>query len=123
VRALFRVILLFLIAGIGGGSTLLDGCLVSCHPGAATTNARTGHCHVVSVAPAGSHLTSIPSCCHDASSGLTDRNDTGSNLAPPSLVAVNVFAIVSQPALQRLEAARYFEFLPEFNPVPTPLRL
>jgi hypothetical protein len=76
VRAALRVLALILSVGLGAGSAL-DACLVSCHPGAVKQNARTGHCHTVSGSESGSHVQAVPSCCHDGSSGLANRNDDG----------------------------------------------
>src|SRR5215831_20974202 len=76
VRGAFRILALILSVGLGAGSAL-DACLVSCHPGAVQQNARTGHCHTVSGSESGSHVQAIPSCCHDSSSGLANRNEDG----------------------------------------------
>jgi hypothetical protein len=76
VRGAFRILALILSLGLGAGSAL-DACLVSCHPGSVKQNALTGHCHSVSGSESGSHFQAIPSCCHDGSSGLANRNDDG----------------------------------------------
>jgi hypothetical protein len=76
VFGVFRILALILSFALGAGSAL-DACLVGCHPGAVKQNARTGHCHTVSSSESGSHLQAVPSCCHDGSSGLANRNDDG----------------------------------------------
>jgi hypothetical protein len=91
VRSTFRVLVLILSFGLGVGSAL-DACLVSCHPGAVKQNARSGHCHTVPGLENGSHLQAIPSCCHDGSSGLANRNDDGRTklIGSSSLVLTSV---------------------------------
>jgi hypothetical protein len=125
VRGAFRVLVLILSFGLGVGSAL-DACLVSCHPGAVKQNARTGHCHTVSVSENGSHLQAIPSCCHDGSSGVANRNDDGrTRLIAGSSVALTSVACdgrVNLPTKQ-FHLAPLFDTLSISDPHQTPLRL
>ncbi|HEX7792775.1 MAG TPA: hypothetical protein VF456_00415 [Vicinamibacterales bacterium] len=91
VRGALRILALILSVGLGAGSAL-DACLVSCHPGAVKQNALTGHCHTVSGSESGSHVHAVPTCCHDGSSGLANRNDDGRAkvIAGSSLVLASI---------------------------------
>jgi hypothetical protein len=125
VRAVSRVILLLLVAGLTGGSSLLDGCLVSCHPEPGGRNARTGHCHTAPAAANQSHLQSIPHCCHDAPSGLADTNDIQAKLMSGSFVALTPPAAGGPPVFTRQPFAlvRHVPPVSGFDPLQTPLRL
>jgi hypothetical protein len=125
VRAVSRVILLLLVAGLSGGSALLDGCLVSCHPEPGGSNARTGHCHTASAAATQSHLQAIPRCCHDAPSGLADTTDVQARLMAGSFVALTQPAVEGHPQFthQAFASVRYLPPVSGFHPLQTPLRL
>ena len=125
VRAVSRVILLLLVAGLTGGSALLDGCLVSCHPESDGRNARTGHCHTAPAAANQSHLQAIPRCCHDAPSGLADTTDIQAKLMAGSFVALTQPAAEGHSLFTRQSFAfvRHVPPLSGFDPLQTPLRL
>jgi hypothetical protein len=125
VRGGLRVLALILSFGLGAGSAL-DACLVSCHPGAVKQNARSGHCHTVSDSESGSHLQAVPSCCHDGSSGLANRNDDGRAkvMAGSSLVLASIsFDGRLDVRTKRFPLIPFSNALSISDPHPTPLRL
>jgi hypothetical protein len=125
VRSALRILALILSVGLGAGSAL-DGCLVSCHPGAVKQNALTGHCHAVSGSESGSHVQAVPSCCHDGSSGLANRNDDGRAkvIAGPSLVlASSSFDGRLDVRTTRFPLTAFSNALSISGPPVTPLRL
>lgn len=125
VRAASRVILLLLVAGLTGGSALLDGCLVSCHPEPGGRNARTGHCHTAPAAANRSHLQAIPRCCHDAPSGLADTTDVQAKLIAGSFVALTQPAVEGHLLFTRqpFASVRHVPPASDFDLLQTPLRL
>jgi hypothetical protein len=125
VRGAFRVLALILSVGLGAGSAL-DACLVSCHPDAVKQNARTGHCHTVSGSESGSHLQAVPSCCHDGSSGLANRNDDGrAKLIAGSSLVLTSISFDGHLDLRTKQSApiQFSNALSISDPHPTPLRL
>jgi hypothetical protein len=123
---LFRALAVVIALGVGFGSALLDGCVVSCHPGPLTQNARTGHCHTIARSQSGSHLQDVARCCHDAASGLADRKDgarstlTASGSAELSALPFAVAAILSRAPIA---SARHVHFFAESETHHIPLRV
>jgi hypothetical protein len=119
------VILLLLVAGVTGGSALLDGCLVSCHPESAGKSARTGHCHTAPAAANRSHLQEIPRCCHDVPPGLAGTSDVQAKLIAGSFVALTNLAGDGRPLFTRqpLALVRHVRAVSVFSPLQPPLRL
>ena len=123
VRAVVRLFALVLALGLGGGSAILDGCVVSCRPESTGKNARTGHCHTVPGSPTDSHIQAIPRCCHDGPSGLADSSDGHAKLMAGSFaVAVaNPLDGRDPHASEPIVPLRHANLLTESRP--TPLRL
>src|SRR5262249_52980718 len=122
VRVVVRLFALVVALGLGGGSALLDGCVVSCRPESGK-NARTGHCHTVPGSPTDSHVQEIPRCCHDGPSGLDASNDGHSRLMAGSFAVMvdNPLDGRDRHASGQVVPLRHASILTDSRP--TPLRL
>jgi hypothetical protein len=125
VRAASRVLIVLLVSGIGLGSSILDGCLVVCHPAAAAKSARAGHCHTVASSTGAVHVQAVPSCCHDDSSKPSEPggNRVTSVAQPQIVVAVMPRSDDGAVNFARLDLLRLFTTAPQLSPNPSPLRV
>jgi len=119
----FRLLVTLLVAGLGGGQALLDGCVVSCHP-AAAKNARTAHCHDGAASTSGSHLQAVARCCHDGPGGLADTGDGRLSLSVSPCQAVPASAQnLERPGAGERLAPAFFFTLPTSQSLHPPLRV
>jgi hypothetical protein len=59
-----RIVIVLLSVAIGGGPTLLDACLISCHVDEQTIPSE-GHCHHAAPSPSASAWQATSTCHHD----------------------------------------------------------
>ena len=118
----FRVLVILLVAGLGGGQALLDGCVVECHP-AAAKNARTAHCHDGAAATSGRHLQAVARCCHDGPGGLADTSAAGMSLSVNSFQAVTAATPDQERPGGVDRAPAFFLTSSTSHPLHTPLRV